>query len=65
MSENLLSKFLETHDFSESSRAWRKNKIELEQGTFKYVCGFIKKNNEKCRNPRRKDKLRCHIHKNK
>ena len=65
MSDNLLGDFLKTHDFSESSKSWRKNKIELEQGTFKYVCGYIKQNNEKCRNTRKNGKIRCHLHKNK
>ena len=40
-------------DFDEASREWRKNKVHIGNGMFKYVCGALKadgKNNCK-RNP--------------
>ena len=52
MKTNLLSDFLKNYDFDASSKAWRENKIEFGQGSFKYVCGYIRKNGEKCKNKR-------------
>ena len=48
-------------DFNEASREWRKNKIELENGEFRYCCSQLTKKGEKCRNKIIKDNL-CRIH---
>jgi len=48
-------------DFDEASREWRKNKIELEYGQFRYCCSQITKKGEKCKNKIIKDNL-CRIH---
>ena len=32
-------------DFDEASRAWRANKVKLDNGCYKYVCGKLLKNN--------------------
>lgn len=64
MKTNLLSDFLKNYDFDASSKAWRENKIEFGQGSFKYVCGYIRKNGEKCKNKRYRDYTKCWLHKN-
>ena len=50
MTLNLLDEFLKNHNFDESSDAWMKNKIKINDGVYKYVCGAICKNGKKCRN---------------
>ena len=64
MSTNLLTSFLKEHSFDESSKCWNKNKARLGNGTYKYICGFIRKNNEMCKNKRYKNGNRCKLHKN-
>lgn len=48
-------------DFDEASREWRKNKIELGNGEFRYCCSQLTKKGEKCKNKILKDNL-CRIH---
>ena len=48
-------------DFEEASREWRKNKIELGNGEFRYCCSQLTKKGEKCKNKILKDNL-CRIH---
>lgn len=48
-------------DFDEASREWRKNKIELGYGEFRYCCSQLTKKGEKCKNKIIKDNL-CRIH---
>lgn len=38
--------------FNDASYEWRKNKILLCEGTFRYRCCFTNMNNERCENPR-------------
>jgi len=35
-------------DFDESSIAWKSNKISIGNGSYKYVCAKIGKNNNMC-----------------
>lgn len=48
-------------DFNEASREWRKNKIELGCGEFRYCCSQLTKKGEKCKNKILKDNL-CRLH---
>lgn len=48
-------------DFDEASRYWRKNKIELGNGEFRYCCSQLTKKGEKCKNKILKNNL-CRIH---
>lgn len=48
-------------DFDEASREWRKNKIYLGCGDFRYCCSEPTKKREKCKNRIVKDNL-CHVH---
>ena len=48
-------------DFDEASREWRKNKIYLGCGDFRYSCSELTKKGEKCKNRIVKDNL-CHVH---
>lgn len=48
-------------DFDEASREWRKNKIELEYGQFRYCCSQLTKKGEKCKNKITKNG-KCCIH---
>lgn len=48
-------------DFDEASREWRKNKIELEYGQFRYCCSQVTKKGEKCKNKIIKNGT-CRIH---
>ena len=45
-------------DFDFSSKMWMCNKIKLENGNYKYICGKLTKNNTRCKNS-----LNCKIHK--
>lgn len=49
-------------DFDKASEAWRENKIPIGNGTFKYVCGAIRKDGGKCRNKPCKGKQGCYLH---
>lgn len=44
-------------DFDYASRSWRTNKKLIGNGTFHYICGFIKKDGKPCKNP-----THCRIH---
>lgn len=35
-------------NFDEASKAWTANKIKLENGCYKYICGKITKTGKKC-----------------
>jgi len=35
-------------NFDEASEAWMSNKIKLENGCYKYICGKITKTGKKC-----------------
>lgn len=48
-------------DFDEASREWRRNKIELDYGQFRYCCSQLTKKGEKCKNKIVKYDL-CHLH---
>jgi hypothetical protein len=48
-------------DFDEASREWRRNKIELDYGQFRYCCSQLTKKGEKCRNKIVQNDL-CHLH---
>ena len=52
-------------DFDEASREWRSNKLSMDNGHFKYICGEITKTGSKCNNKLKKDCNKCHIHYNK
>ncbi len=49
-------------DFDEASNAWRKNKLSIGNGMFKYICCAITKKGNRCRNKPLKHKNCCHIH---
>lgn len=49
-------------DFDNASKAWRANKSYVGNGSFKYVCGAIRKDGGKCLNKPRKGKCGCHLH---
>ena len=38
-------------NFDESSKAWRKNKIYIGNGSFNYRCSYIHKNKKICNKP--------------
>ena len=41
---------LDNHiDFDEASKAWRKNKKQLKNGCFEYICNFVHSNGKQCR----------------
>jgi len=46
-----------TFDFDHASRCWRINKKQIGDGTYYYICGFIKKDGKPCQNP-----THCRIH---
>lgn len=48
-------------DFDEASKAWRRNKIALDYGEFRYCCCQFTKKGEKCKNKIVQDDL-CHLH---
>jgi hypothetical protein len=49
-------------DFEEASRYWNSNKKKMQNGFYKYVCGFEKKNGNYCKKPLCKDTNRCNQH---
>ena len=49
-------------NFDEASKLWRSNKVSIGNGSFKYVCGYIRKDGGKCRNPQYKHHPSCHLH---
>lgn len=52
-------------DFDNASKLWRANKTHISNGTFKYVCGAVRKDGGKCLNKPCKQNQRCHLHVNK
>ena len=51
-------------DFDNASKMWRANKTSIGNGSFKYVCGALRKDGGKCLNKPRDGKDYCHIHTN-
>lgn len=49
-------------DFDGAQKAWRENKKALDNGVFKYICGYPTKSGGKCSKPPSHNG-RCHIHK--
>jgi hypothetical protein len=49
-------------DFEEASIAWRKNKISIGNGSFKYRCVAKTKTGDLCKKTPQKHKKYCHIH---
>lgn len=50
--------------FDEASIEWRKNKIALKYGMFRYRCGyFIEKKQDYCRHGAILHSDYCHVHK--
>ena len=52
-------------NFDEASDAWRMNKVPIDNGNFKYVCGALTKRGARCKNSPGCKRMngRCHIHK--
>lgn len=50
-------------DFGEASEEWRRNKKQLSNGTFAYVCGMSNKNGKPCK--RCESHRRFHVNKSK
>lgn len=50
-------------DFDEASEEWRRNKKQLSNGTFAYVCGIPTKNGKPCK--RCESHRRFHVDKSK
>lgn len=49
-------------DFDLASRYWNSNKKKLQNGCYKYVCGFEKKNGNFCKKQCCKNSSRCNQH---
>ena len=49
-------------DFDKASTMWRKNKLYIGNGMFKYVCCAITKKGNVCRIKPRKNEKFCYIH---
>jgi hypothetical protein len=49
-------------DFDEASKEWKKNKIKLDNGCYKYICGKTTKTGKKCKNKRKNDSEYCFLH---
>ena len=52
-----IGEFEMTYDFDSASQAWMLNKKSAGNGTYHYICGFIKKDGKPCQNP-----THCRIH---
>ena len=52
-------------DFDNASNMWRANKTSIGNGSFKYVCGALRKDGGKCLNKPSKGNQCCHLHANK
>ena len=50
-------------DFEEASKCWQINKKSIGNGSVIYVCGYMKKNGEFCKNKNSLNFKRCHLHK--
>lgn len=44
-------------DFDHASQCWKMNKKYIGNGTYNYICGFLKKDGTPCKNP-----THCRIH---
>lgn len=51
-------------DFDKASEKWRENKVHIGNGSFKYVCGALRKDGGKCRNKSCKRMNGCYLHSN-
>ena len=49
-------------DFDAASEAWRKNKISIGYGSFRYRCTAKTKIGELCKNKPKTGKKYCHVH---
>ena len=49
-------------DFDEASNAWRANKKNLNNGTFKYICCGLTKTSNKCNRQPLENSEYCKIH---
>ena len=49
-------------DFDEASKAWRRNKISLGEGSFRYRCIAKTKEGKMCKNKPKRDYDHCHVH---
>lgn len=49
-------------DFDEASIEWNRNKTKLENGTYKYICGFKCKNGNQCKKKPLPNTDICNIH---
>ncbi len=49
-------------DFDKASEMWKANKTSIGNGSYKYVCGAVRKDGGKCLNKPRKGQQCCHLH---
>ena len=49
-------------DFDAASKAWRKNKISIGYGSFRYRCVAKTKSGELCKNKPKVGLKHCHVH---
>ena len=59
---DLLKDFLETYSFDDASVAWMKNKKKKGEGSYIYICGYIRENGCKCNNKPYRNYTKCRIH---
>ena len=59
---NSIKTFSNKVDFDEASKAWRKNKLYIGYGSFRYRCLSKTKKGDMCKNKPIKDKQYCHVH---
>ena len=59
--ENTNKPFTINIDFDIAQKEWRKNKLYLGNGTFKYICGELTKKGSPCKN-KPFSNGKCHIH---
>lgn len=62
METNLLDDFLKKYSFDDASTSWMSNKTKTGGGCYKYICGYIKNNGNKCHNKRYRGLTTCKIH---
>jgi hypothetical protein len=49
-------------DFDDASACWRANKKHLGNGMFKYVCPYMKDDNQRCGRNVKNGNMTCHYH---
>jgi len=49
-------------NFDKASIAWRRNKLYIGNGSFKYICGVTTKKGTPCKKTPVKNKNKCCIH---